>query len=352
MTPLAAKTLETAKREPLADARGRVLHDLRISVIDQCNFRCTYCMPESEFSDAHDFLAREHYLSFAEIEKLARAFVALGVRKIRITGGEPLLRKNLPELIERLAVIPQIEDIALTTNGYLLGRQARSLASAGLNRVTVSLDSVDEATFMRMNGGRAGLKRVLDGIDAAAHVGLGPVKINAVIQRGVNDDGVLSLLERFRHSGHIVRLIEYMDVGTENRWRQRDVVPTRELIDTIAARWPLEPLDSNYAGEVAARYRYVDGAGEVGFISSVTNPFCGDCSRARVSPDGQLYTCLFATAGTDLKAALRTQDDGEQLLEQLTGLWRRRANRYSETRFVHSVNEVPLDKIEMYRIGG
>lgn len=349
---LTAKQAKTTAPPALSDALGRSLHDLRLSVIDRCNFRCTYCMPDNEEAPKLRFLPRADYLDFDELEKLARTFVALGVRKIRLTGGEPLLRKNLADLVRRLSAIPGLDDLALTTNGLLLAGQARALAAAGLNRVTVSLDSVDPEVFAAMNGGRAGLERVLDGIDRAAAAGLGPIKINAVIQRGVNEHSMLDLFGHFRGSGHIVRLIEYMDVGTENHWRPDDVVTTREMLARISARWPLAPLPKCYPGEVARRYRYLDGAGEIGFISSISAPFCGDCSRARVSPDGQLYTCLFAEQGTDLTEALRRPDDGEALAEQLRALWSARADRYSEQRVEPRSFEVPLERIEMYRIGG
>lgn len=333
------------------DARGRLLHDLRISVIDRCNFRCPYCMPEDEYPAHHDFLARDKYISFDEIERLARIFVELGVRKIRITGGEPLLRRNLDDLVARLAVIAELEDIALTTNGVLLEQRASKLAAAGLKRVTVSLDSVDEDVFARMSGGRRDLQRVLDGIDAAAGAGLGPIKINAVVKRDENEGAIMQLLAHFRHTPHIVRLIEYMDVGTENQWQMRQVVPSREIIARISTEWPLIPLQGNYRGEVARRYRYADGAGEIGFISSVTEPFCGACSRARLSTDGLLYTCLFAQKGTDLKPALRSGND-EELRDFVRGVWIERGDRYSETRSLSGAEYHPLKKVEMYRIGG
>ncbi len=337
---------------PLIDARGRLLHDLRISVIDRCNFRCPYCMPEDDYPAHHDFLAREKYLSFADIERLARAFVDLGARKIRITGGEPLLRRNLPELVRRLANIPKLEDLALTTNGVLLAKHARALADAGLNRVTVSLDSVDEEIFARMSGGRRDLQRVLAGIDEATDSGLGPVKINVVVKRRENDDAIIPLLERFRHTPHIVRLIEYMDVGTENDWRMEQVVPSKDLVDRISEKWPLQALGGNYKGEVARRYRYADGAGEIGFISSVTEPFCGDCSRARVSTDGRLYTCLFARNGTDLRPALLQASEPDALRNLVREVWMQREDRYSEIRSVSRAEQHPLKKVEMYRIGG
>ena len=334
------------------DALGRPMHDLRISVLDQCNFRCPYCMPEDEFHEDFEFLRRSQRLSYEEILRIARAAAGLGVSKMRLTGGEPLLDKKLPELVRGLAAIPGVDDLALTTNGTLLAPVARNLKDAGLRRVTISLDSLDEAVFRHMSGGRGNIGRVLDGIAAAEDAGLDPIKINVVVQRGVNDHTVLELLDHFRGSGHIVRLIEFMDVGNRNGWRLDQVVPSRELYDAVQAHWPLRRMDQNYPGEVAHRYAYVDGQGEIGFISSVTAPFCGDCSRARLSADGMLYTCLFANRGTDLREPLRNNADEEELSDILAQIWLQRADRYSELRRPELAEAHVLRKVEMYRIGG
>ncbi len=342
-----AKTTETIR-----DALQRPLHDLRISVLDQCNFRCPYCMPEDEFHANYEFLRRSQRLTYDEILRVAGVAARLGVSKMRLTGGEPLLDKNIPTLIEGLAKIPGVDDIALTTNGMLLAAHAERLEGAGLHRVTVSLDSLDEDVFRRMSGGRGDLEQVLEGIAAATAAGLTPVKINVVVQRGVNDHTVLELLEHFRGSGHIVRLIEFMDVGNQNGWRLDQVVPSRQLLEQIQARWPLRRLDQNYAGEVARRYAYIDGQGEIGFISSVTEPFCGDCSRARLSADGVLYTCLFANQGTDLRESLRVAADDEELTDILSQIWLQRGDRYSELRRPEVAEAHVLRKVEMYRIGG
>ncbi len=342
-----AKTTETIR-----DALQRPLHDLRISVLDQCNFRCPYCMPEDEFHANYEFLRRSQRLTYDEILRVAGVAARLGVSKMRLTGGEPLLDKNIPTLIEGLAKIPGVDDIALTTNGMLLAAHAERLEGAGLHRVTVSLDSLDEDVFRRMSGGRGDLEQVLEGIAAATAAGLTPVKINVVVQRGVNDHTVLELLEHFRGSGHIVRLIEFMDVGNRNGWRMDQVVPSRQLLDEVTKRWPLRRIDRNYPGEVARRYEYADGAGEIGFISSVTDPFCGDCSRARLSADGVLYTCLFATHGTDLRESLRNRVDDEELTDILSRIWLQRADRYSELRSPELAEAHVQRKVEMYRIGG
>ena len=334
------------------DALQRPLHDLRISVLDQCNFRCPYCMPEDEFHADYEFLRRSQRLSYDEILRVARAAAGLGVSKMRLTGGEPLLDKNIPTLIEGLAKIPGVDDIAMTTNGMLLAANAGRLAAAGLDRVTVSLDSLDNDVFKRMSGGRGDLGKVLEGIAAATDAELTPVKINVVVQRGVNDHTVLDLLEHFRGSGHIVRLIEFMDVGNQNGGRLDQVVPSRQLLDKVRARWPLRRLDQNYPGEVARRYAYVDGEGEIGFISSVTEPFCGDCSRARLSADGVLYTCLFANQGTDLRESLRVATDDGELTDILSQIWLQRGDRYSELRRPEVAEAHVLRKVEMYRIGG
>jgi cyclic pyranopterin phosphate synthase len=338
-------------REP-RDALARPLHDLRISVMDRCNFRCPYCMPRERYHDGYRFMKSAERLGFEEIVRVARLFVGLGVRKLRVTGGEPLLRANLQDLVGDLTTLPGIEDVALTTNGVLLGKHAAELKAAGLSRVTVSLDSLDPDVFARMSGGFGGLEDVLDGIEHARRAGLEPVKVNAVVQRGINDAGALGLVERFRGTGVIVRFIEYMDVGNRNDWRPDLVVPSRELRDRIHARWPLRSLDPAYRGEVAERYAFIDGAGEVGFISSISQPFCGDCSRARLSSDGQLYTCLFATHGLDLRAPLRAGASDEELLEVVRGAWSRRTDRYSELRAAERARAGAEPKVEMYYIGG
>ena len=309
-------------------------------------------MPESEFHADYAFLKRNQRLTHDEILTVARVAAGLGVSKLRVTGGEPLLDKNIADLITGLAAIDGIDDLALTTNGMLLAPIAVELAEAGLERVTISLDSLDEDVFARMSGGRGDLGKVLAGIDAAAEAGITPVKINVVVQRGVNDHTLIDLLEHFRGSGHIVRLIEYMDVGNRNGWRMDQVVPSRELLKLIGARWPLKPVGRNYPGEVARRYQYVDGEGEIGFISSVTEPFCGSCSRARLSADGVLYTCLFATQGTDLREPLRNGADDSELADILSRIWLQRADRYSELRRPDVAEAHPLSKVEMYRIGG
>ncbi len=328
------------------DRLGRPLHDLRLSVIEACNFRCPYCMPADRVPDDYGFDAASR-LSFDEIETLVRGFARLGMRKLRLTGGEPLLRKRLPELVARLARIPGIDDLALTTNGSLLAAQAGALRRAGLRRITVSLDTLDPAQFAALSGGRGRLTDVLAGIDAAQAAGFAPIKLNCVVQRGVNEDAVLPLVEFARSRGHIARFIEYMDVGTCNAWDPARVVPSAELRDRIAARWPLRPLDPNYRGEVAARYAFADGLGEVGFVSSISAPFCGDCHRARVSADGRLYTCLFAGEGHALRDAL---PGGEHaLMERVTEIWSGRADRYSEQRAARG----PSGRhVEMFLVGG
>jgi GTP 3',8-cyclase len=335
--------------DTVIDTLGRPMHDLRVSVTDRCNFRCVYCMPKEVFGSDHAFLPRSEVLEFAEIERVARAAVALGVRKVRLTGGEPLVRRNLETLVATLAAIPEIEDLTLTTNASLLAGRARALADAGLHRVTVSLDALDDSTFMAMNDVGFGVQRVLDGIEAAAAAGLGPVKINTVVRRGLNEHAVLELAERFRGTGSIVRFIEYMDVGHTNGWRMDDVVPASEVVAAIGARWPLEPIDSAYRGEVAQRWRYLDGGGEIGVIGSVTQPFCGDCTRARLSADGQLFTCLFATSGHDLRQLLRSGITDDALADALRAIWSGRSDQYSELRTLETVE---LPKVEMSFIGG
>jgi GTP 3',8-cyclase len=334
------------------DALARPMRDLRISVMDRCNFRCPYCMPRETYHERYRFLGSHERLSFDEIVRLARLFVQLGVRKLRLTGGEPLLRANLPDLIGDLTDIAGIEDVALTTNGVLLARYATELKAAGLRRVTVSLDSLDPQVFARMSGGFAGLADVLEGLEHARRAELLPIKINAVVQRGVNDHTVLDLVARFRGSGVIVRFIEYMDVGNRNHWRSDLVVPSRELVARIGARWPLEILEPEYRGEVARRYAFTDGQGEVGFISSVSQPFCGDCSRARLSSDGVLYTCLFATHGTSLRDALRGGASDDHLLDLIRGVWLKRSDRYSEQRASLRRAAHEERKVEMFYIGG
>jgi cyclic pyranopterin phosphate synthase len=335
--------------QEVTDTLGRPLHDLRISVTDRCNFRCLYCMPREVFGPEFQFLRRADLLTFEEITRLATVFSGLGVRKLRLTGGEPLLRRDIERLIGMLAAIPGIEDIALTTNGSLLARKAAALRDAGLHRVTVSLDSLDDAVFKHMNDSDFPVERVLEGIEAAAAAGLGPVKVNAVVKRGVNEDGILDMAERFRGTGHVLRLIEFMDVGTTNGWRMRDVVPAAQMVAAIDARWPLEPVDPNYKGEVANRYRYADGAGEIGVIASVTQPFCRDCSRARLSAEGKLYTCLFSNLGHDLRRPLREGVDDAGLAERIGGIWAPRTDRYSELRTGETARQ---PRVEMSHIGG
>ena len=331
------------------DRLERPMRDLRISVMDRCNFRCPYCMPEDKYHKDFQFLKSAERLSFEEILRVTQIFAGLGVRKVRITGGEPLLRPGLPDLIGDLSRVAGVEDVALTTNGVLLAQQAAALKAAGLARVTVSLDSLDERVFLAMNGGRGGRERVLEGIREAIQTGLTPLKINTVVIRGVNDHTVLDLVEHFRGTGVIVRFIEYMDVGTINHWRRTDTVPSRELVRAISERWPLQAVGSNYHGEVASRYAFLDGQGEVGFVSSVTEPFCGSCTRVRLSSDGQIFTCLFAATGTDLKTPLRGGATDDELRALIESVWLRREDRYSELR---AGLKTGGDKVEMYYIGG
>jgi cyclic pyranopterin phosphate synthase len=339
--------LDHRQTQQPADLLGRPLRDLRVSVIETCNYRCPYCMPEG-LTPEETPLDSARRLTFDQIETAVRAFVALGVRKVRLTGGEPLLRKNLPDLVARLIKIPGVEDLALTTNGSLLAAQAQVLRDAGLQRLTISLDALDPGIFRQLSGGRGDVADVLAGATAAEKAGFAAIKFNCVVQRGINDDQVLPLVERFRGSGHVMRFIEYMDVGTCNGWRLDRVVPSAELRDRIGARWPLRPLSPTYRGEVASRYAFTDGGGEVGFVSSISEPFCGDCHRARLSADGQLYTCLFAGQGNDLRDALAA---GEQALrERVAAIWSVRGDRYSELRTAASKND--RKKIEMYFIGG
>jgi GTP 3',8-cyclase len=331
----------------VADTLGRPLRDVRISVTDRCNFRCVYCMPKEVYGRDFEFLAREKLLTFEEIERVARAFVSHGAEKVRLTGGEPLLRRNLERLVAMLAEIPGL-DLTLTTNGALLAGKAQALRDAGLQRITVSLDSLDDEVFRTMNDVDFSVQRVLEGIDAAAAAGL-PVKVNMVVRRGLNEASVLPMAQEFRKRGHILRLIEYMDVGHTNGWRLDDVVPAAELVAMVDAELPLEPAEANYRGEVARRYRYRDGSGEIGVIASVTQPFCGDCTRARLSADGSLYTCLFATTGHDLRALLRDGALDAELEAAIGSVWLARRDRYSELR---SAETADLPKIEMSFIGG
>ena len=346
-TPASAAALPT-------DTRGRALHDLRISVTDRCNFRCVYCMPKSVFGAEWRFLDRKDLLSFEEIERVARAFVRCGVRKLRLTGGEPLVRRQLETLVERLARIDGVEDLSLTTNAALLTpARAEALKSAGLHRINVSLDSLRDEVFKRINDVQFPVAKVLAGIDAAAAAGLGPVKVNMVVKRGLNGDEVADVAEHFRGTGHIVRFIEFMDVGNTNGWRLDDVMGAREIAEAIGARFPIAPVQPNYRGEVAKRWRYVDGAGEVGIISSVTRPFCGGCTRARLSAEGKVYTCLFASAGTDFRAILREGISDEALTQRVAALWGRRDDRYSEIRTFETDKIASLGpKVEMSYIGG
>jgi len=330
------------------DTLNRPLHDLRISVTDRCNFRCVYCMPKEVFGPGHEFLHRDQILSFEEITRLARIFACHGVRKIRLTGGEPLVRRDLPLLVGMLAKIPDL-DLTLTTNGSLLSRHARALKDAGLKRVTVSLDSLDDEVFKAMNDVDFPVTRVLEGMDAADKAGLGPIKVNMVVKRGLNDASILPMARFFREKGYILRFIEYMDVGHTNGWRMDDVVPAAELIKRISAEMPLEPVDPNYTGEVAERWRYKDGSGEIGVIASVTQAFCSTCTRARLSAEGRLYTCLFGIKGHDFRALLRSGATDDEISELIGRVWGKRDDRYSEIR---SDNTLSLPKVEMSHIGG
>jgi len=342
----------------LVDTLGRPLRDLRISVMDRCNFRCPYCMPREQYHEHYPFLPSAERLQQAEIVRVARVFAGLGVRKLRITGGEPLLLGGIADLIAELTVIPGISDVALTTNGMLLSKHAAALKAAGLSRVTVSLDSTDPEVFQRMTGGFGSVQAVLEGIERARAVGLGPIKVNAVLQRGVNDHTALGLIQHFRGTGVIVRFIEYMDVGNKNHWRSTQVVASRELIARVQTRWPLQRVPGAQPGEVATRYVISDahGSDELGFVSSVSEPFCRDCSRARLSSDGKLYTCLFASQGMDLREALRSGASDAAVRELIASAWRARADRYSELRSLTAPNgkrRLPIQpKVEMYYIGG
>lgn len=332
----------------LLDAFGRPVRDLRISITDRCNFRCVYCMPKTEFGRDYPFMPRAELLSFEEITRIARLFAARGVKKLRLTGGEPLLRHGVEKLIEQLAAIPDLE-ITLTTNGSLLAQKAKMLAAAGLQRVTVSLDALDDATFKRMNDADYPVAKVLEGIEAAAAAGMRPVKVNCVVKRGSNDDQIVPLARHFRGTGHILRFIEFMDVGSSNDWKLDEVVPSAEVLQRIGEAFPLEPIDPNYPGEVAERWRYKDGAGEIGVISSVTQAFCNTCTRIRLSTEGKLYTCLFASSGHDLRSLVRSGADGAALDAAITELWQARTDRYSQIRMAATP---ALKKIEMSYIGG
>src|SRR5437870_1622529 len=331
------------------DTLSRPIRDLRISVTDRCNFRCVYCMPKEVFGRDFQFLQREELLTFEETARLARIFVAAGVEKIRITGGEPLVRRNVERLVALLAGIEGVRDLTMTTNGSLLAGKTKALRDAGLRRVTVSLDSLEDAVFKVMNDVGFPVARVLEGIEAAAAAGLRPVKVNMVVKRGVNDRSILGMASHFRGTGHILRFIEYMDVGTTNGWRLDDVVPGAEIVELIGAQWPLEPVEPNYRGEVARRYRYRDGAGEIGIVASVTQPFCRGCTRARLSADGELFTCLFAARGHDLRSMVRSGANDVQIGEHIRSIWHVRTDRYSELR---SAETEGLGKVEMSYIGG
>ena len=339
--------------EPITDNYNRKLRDLRISVTDRCNYRCPYCMPLEVYGEKYEFLKRNEILSFEEIERLVRLFVKLGVKKVRITGGEPLVRKDLESLISRINSIDSELDIALTTNGYLLAEKVQNLKDAGLSRLTVSLDSLDEVTYKKMNGKGFGPDKVLNGIKRAEQIGFSPVKINVVVQKGYNDKNFLDVANHFRSSKNIVRFIEFMDVGNKNGWALNKVVPAKEILEVIDKKFPLEPVSPTYEGEVAKKYRYKDGAGEIGIISSVSQPFCGDCTRARLSTDGKLITCLFATKGVDLKTPIRDGSDDDELISIIRSTWGQRTDRYSELRSQNTdLDQLNKPKVEMYYIGG
>ncbi|MEE2754997.1 MAG: GTP 3',8-cyclase MoaA [Candidatus Latescibacterota bacterium] len=334
-----------------SDTLSRPLHDLRISVTDRCNFRCPYCMPAETFGERYEFLPRQEILTFEEIERIARVCTDLGVSKVRVTGGEPLLRREIESLIQSLSAIRGVDDLTLTTNGSLLSDKASALKAAGLNRITISLDSIDPKVFRLMTGRDESLNVVLDALKEANQAGLGPIKVNAVVKQGVNDHTFVDLARHFHGSGHIVRFIEYMDVGNRNNWQLNHVVPADEIISRINDVLPLEPIDANYTGEVARRYRYKDGGGEIGVIASVTQPFCGDCTRLRLSTDGKLFTCLFASSGTDLRDFLRKGASDQDLRQRIESVWSRRDDRYSEIR-TDRTSMGRLKKVEMYQIGG
>ena len=336
---------------PIKDQLGRALRDLRISVMDRCNFRCVYCMPEDKFHPGFKFLPSKERLSFDEMLRLVRIFTKLGVTKIRITGGEPLLRVNLTDFIGDLSTIDNIKDIALTTNGVLLKKYAYELKASGLDRITVSLDSIDSNEFKLMTGGRGDLDRVLSGIDEAQRAGFQRIKINAVIKKGINENNILKMVEYFRDQPVILRFIEYMDVGTINDWQQQETIPSSEIIELISNKWSLSPIKQNYEGEVASRFIFDDIGTEIGFISSMTNPFCGSCTRARLSSDGKLYNCLFASTGIDIKSWIRSDMDDKTIEEKIVSIWQSRNDRYSELRYLNQNNK-DKEKVEMYYIGG
>ena len=337
----------------ITDTMGRPFRDLRVSVTDRCNFRCTYCMPAEIYGERYEFLPKADLLTFEEIARLTRVFVRLGAVKVRLTGGEPLVRNQIEKLVAMISGIDGVEDLTLTTNAYLLPKKAQALKDAGLDRVSISLDTLDDAIFREMNGRGFGTQSVLKGIEAAERAGLLPIKINAVVQRGVNDHTVVDLARYFKERGHIVRFIEYMDVGTRNGWRLDHVVSADDIVAKIDAEMPLEPIEGSYKGEVALRYRYRDGGGEIGIIASVTKPFCGDCTRLRLSPEGKLVTCLFSALGTDLRGPMRAGTTDEDMETLIAGVWAVRTDRYSEER--SSMTETLRDqreKVEMYHIGG
>ena len=332
------------------DKLNRPLRDIRVSVTDRCNLRCTYCMPEEIYGERYKFLPKPELLTFEEITRMARIFVGMGASKLRLTGGEPLVRAEVEKLIAQLAGIPGVQDLTLTTNALLLPQKAQALKDAGLERVTVSLDTLDDEIFKKMNGRGYSTRRVLDGVEAAEQAGFHPIKVNSVVQRGVNDHTIVDLVRYFKERGHIVRFIEYMDVGTRNGWRLDDVLTAEEIVARIDAELPLEPIESNYRGETALRYRFRDGSGEIGIIASVTKPFCGDCSRLRLSPEGRLYTCLFGSMGPDLRGPMRTGATDDELEAIVRNTWLLRADRYSEERA--SMTEPRRNKVEMHHIGG
>ena len=342
--------LTDSNDDMIADSLGRQFRDLRVSVTDRCNFRCTYCMPTEIYGERYEFLPKAELLTFEEIARLTGILARLGAVKVRLTGGEPLVRNNIEALVSMLAPIQGVRDLTLTTNGYLLPRKVQGLKEAGLQRLTISLDTLDDEIFRRMNGRNFGTERVMEGIDEAERAGYRPLKINSVVQRDVNDHTIVELARYFKERGHIVRFIEYMDVGNRNGWKLDHVVPADEIVARIDAEMPLEPMESGYRGEVALRYRYRDGGGEIGVIASVTKPFCGDCTRLRLSPEGKIYTCLFAAVGTDLRGPLRAGATDEQLAALIRGVWGAREDRYSEERA--SLTEPVRDKVEMYHIGG
>ncbi len=339
-------------KNSLFDTFQRPMQDLRISVIDRCNFRCSYCMPDAEFGKHYSFLQTKDWLTFGEITRLTKIFVSLGVSKVRLTGGEPLLRPDLHELIGQLSTIKNIDDLALTTNGSFLAGQAADLQKAGLRRLTVSLDSLDETTFKKLSGGRGSPTEVLSGITAAQQAGFETIKLNAVVQKDINEHTVMDLVEYSRTSGHILRFIEYMDVGNCNHWESTAVVKSKTLLEQINAQYPLEPMEANYYGEVAERYRFKDGQGEIGFISSVSQPFCGTCTRLRLSTDGKLYTCLFARQGIDLATPLRNGATDTELAALITLTWQKRTDKYSENRYLFRSLTTQSPKVEMFQIGG